>query len=73
MVGCWSGCVGGFIQTVVKVVCVEFYGKVNNKGQVTIPVALRRSAGIKTGDFVHVIVKKVIDGSSFESVDEYGE
>ena len=55
-------------------------GKIQNKGQVTIPTAVRRQAGLSKGDLVNfafqrgkiiITPKLVIDRSRFSSADEY--
>ena len=54
-------------------------GKIQNKGQVTIPTALRRQAGLSKGDLVNFAFKRgqivitptlVIDRSKFPTADE---
>jgi len=55
-------------------------GKIQNKGQVTIPTMVRRQAGLSKGDLVKftfqrgkivITPKIVIDRSSFPTADEY--
>jgi AbrB family looped-hinge helix DNA binding protein len=54
-------------------------GKIQNKGQVTIPTAVRRQAGLIKGDLVNfafqrgkivITPKLVIDGSRFPAADD---
>ena len=54
-------------------------GKIQNKGQVTIPTAVRRQAGLSTGDLVNIAFQRgkivitpklVIDRSQFTTADD---
>jgi AbrB family looped-hinge helix DNA binding protein len=62
-----------------SIVAMNTTGKIQNRGQVTIPTAVRRQAGLATGDLVNFVFrrgkiiitpKRVINRSKFPTADD---